>query len=76
MGETSTLHLSGLYSTQANAHETVLGGAVEMTVSYGDKPTSVYVGSWIRINDAIIPYRGLEFGNFRLGLTTMSIILL
>ena len=69
LGESSTLHLSGLYSTQANAHETVLGGAVEMAVSEGDKPTSVYFGSWIRINDAIIPYIGLEFGNFRLGLT-------
>lgn len=69
LGETSTLHLSGLYSTQANAHETVLGGAIELAVSDGDKPTNVYFGSWLRLNDAIIPYIGLEFGDFRLGLT-------
>ena len=69
VGQTTTLHLSGLYSSQAKAHETVLGGAMQLAVSEGDKPTNVYVGSWIRISDAIIPYIGLEFGDFRLGLT-------
>ncbi len=33
------------------------------------KPSSFYVGSWVRFNDAIIPYLGLEFDDFRLGLT-------
>ncbi len=69
VGQTTTLHLSGLYSSQAKAHETVLGGAMQLAVSEGDNPTNVYVGSWIRISDAIIPYIGLEFGGFRLGLT-------
>ncbi len=69
LGETSTLHLSGLYSTQAAAHETVIGGAMQLQVSEGDKPTSVYFGSWLRVSDAIIPYIGLEFDDFRLGLT-------
>ncbi|RYG43948.1 MAG: type IX secretion system membrane protein PorP/SprF, partial [Chitinophagaceae bacterium] len=30
-------------------------------------PTNVYLGSWMRLNDAIIPYIGLEFGGLRIG---------
>ena len=32
-------------------------------------PTNLYVGSWFRFGDAIIPYIGLEFMNFHLGAT-------
>jgi type IX secretion system PorP/SprF family membrane protein len=70
VGATSTLHLSGLYSTQAQASETVVGGAMQIVVAdNSEKPTSVYFGSWMRLNDALIPYVGLEFGDFRLGAT-------
>lgn len=68
-GNTGTIHLSALYSMQAGAAETVVGGAYEALISEGNKPTSVYFGSWIRLNDAIIPYVGLEFSDFRLGAT-------
>ena len=34
-----------------------------------DNPASIYVGSWVRLNDAIVPYVGLEFSGMRLGLT-------
>lgn len=68
-GDNKTVHLSALYSMQAGASETVFGGAVELPVAEGDKPTSVYVGSWLRLNDALIPYVGLEFSDFRLGAT-------
>ncbi len=64
-----TLHLSGLYSTQAQASEAVLGGAMELPVTEGESPTSVYFGSWVRVGDAVIPYLGLEFSDFRLGVT-------
>jgi type IX secretion system PorP/SprF family membrane protein len=70
VGQTSTLHLSGLYSTQGKASEALIGGAYQFLVSeQTDKPTSFYVGSWMRMNDAVIPYVGLEFGSFRLGAT-------
>lgn len=69
VGETSTLHVSALYSTQAAASEAVLGGAFQVEVTEGAKPTSVYFGSWLRVNDAVIPYVGLEFSDFRLGAT-------
>jgi len=65
-----TLHLSGLQSFQGGASETVLGGAVQFAVNNSaEKPVSFYAGSWIRFNDAIIPYVGLEYGGFRLGST-------
>ncbi len=70
VGQTGTLHLSGLYSSQGKASEALVGGAYQFLVSeQTDKPTSFYVGSWMRFNDAVIPYVGLEFGSFRLGAT-------
>lgn len=69
LGNTGTIHLSALHSRQAQASETVLGGALQLSVTEGEKATSVYFGSWLRINDALIPYIGLEFSDFRLGAT-------
>ncbi|HEX8459903.1 MAG TPA: PorP/SprF family type IX secretion system membrane protein [Segetibacter sp.] len=69
VNDMTTVHFSGLYSTQAKASEAVIGGAAQLSVSEGETPTSVYVGSWYRFNDALIPYVGLEFGDLRLGAT-------
>jgi type IX secretion system PorP/SprF family membrane protein len=70
---TSYIHLSGLYSYQAGANEFVMGGAWSVNVNHdNDNPTNFYLGSWVRfsnVTDAIIPYVGLEFGSFSLGLT-------
>jgi type IX secretion system PorP/SprF family membrane protein len=67
-GVNATLHLSGLLSLQAGATETVLGGAVQMIANpEAYKPTSLYVGSWVRLKDALIPYIGIEKGDLRLG---------
>ncbi len=69
VGQSTRLHLSGLFSSQAKATETVLGGAFEFVVADAnvEQPVSVYAGGWMRLNDAMIPYIGLEYGNFRLG---------
>lgn len=69
VGETTTLHLSGLYSSQAKANEVVFGGAMEFAVGNPDaeSPTNFYAGGWMRLNDALIPFIGLEFSNFRIG---------
>ncbi|MEO5682233.1 MAG: PorP/SprF family type IX secretion system membrane protein [Chitinophagaceae bacterium] len=71
VGETTTLHLTALFSQQAGAHESVLGGAVAFNLNNDEteNPTNFYAGSWLRFNDAIIPYMGLEWGDFRLGAT-------
>jgi type IX secretion system PorP/SprF family membrane protein len=64
------LHLSAQQSFQGGSTETVLGGAVQLTANPDvEKPVSLYAGSWVRFNDAIFPYVGLEFGDFRLGMS-------
>jgi type IX secretion system PorP/SprF family membrane protein len=64
------IHLSANYSRQANATNTVIGGAFALNAnSSDDNPTNIYIGSWYRFGDAIIPYVGLEFGEFHIGAT-------
>jgi type IX secretion system PorP/SprF family membrane protein len=69
----NTFYASGLFSSQATAKEFVLGGAYEINVNSDDKsPTNLYLGSWLRfsnVTDAVIPYIGLDFGSFNLGMT-------
>lgn len=63
-------HLSGLYSKQGKASETLVGGALQFRLDkYAEKPTSFYAGSWLRFGDAFIPYIGVEFTNTRIGLS-------
>ncbi len=68
---TKTVYLSSLYSNQAGATNIVMGGAMGLLVNGDeDNPTTFFAGAWTRfnnVNDAIIPYVGLEFGNFRFG---------
>ena len=63
-----TVHASAIYQVQNKASETTLGAAIAANLS-GDaeKPSAIYIGSWIRLNDAIVPYIGLEFGGLRVG---------
>lgn len=63
-----TVNTSVIHQIQNKASETIVGGAVGLNAN-GDmnNPTSVYVGSWMRFGDAIIPYVGLEFAGFRIG---------
>jgi len=68
VGYNNTIHVSALFSSQAKAYEALIGGAMQFPVGENtENGTSLYVGSWIRLNDAIIPYVGLEFSDFRLG---------
>lgn len=70
IGQNTTLHVSAQQMFQGGASATVLGGAVQLIATPDvPKPTSFYFGSWIRFKDAIIPYFGLEFDDFRLGVT-------
>jgi type IX secretion system PorP/SprF family membrane protein len=63
-----TMNTSVIYQMQNKASEIVFGGALSALVN-GDEanPTAVYFGSWMRVNDAIIPYVGLEINGFRIG---------
>jgi len=68
---TRTLYLSTLFSRQAGATNVVAGGAVGFNMNQDEEnPTNFYAGLWTRfnnVNDALIPYVGLEFSGFRLG---------
>lgn len=70
VSEFDAVHFSAIHSRQANAVNTVIGGAYMMNVN-GDPqaPTNLYFGSWFRLGDAVIPYIGLEFGSFHFGAT-------
>ncbi|MBS1599327.1 MAG: PorP/SprF family type IX secretion system membrane protein [Bacteroidetes bacterium] len=70
---TNYLHFSGLFSKQANATDAMLGGAWSVNVNNNDAaPINFYAGAWLRfsnLTDAVIPYIGLDFSNFTLGLS-------
>lgn len=63
-------HGSGLISMQGKSSETVIGGAVELIPNPdASNYVSFYAGTWLRLNDAFIPYVGLEFSSMRLGIS-------
>jgi type IX secretion system PorP/SprF family membrane protein len=68
MSDNLSVFTSAIYQAQNKASELVLGGALSALVN-GDEtnPTNVYIGSWLRVNDAIIPYVGLEINGLRIG---------
>jgi type IX secretion system PorP/SprF family membrane protein len=70
LANNNAVHFSAIHSRQANAVNTVIGGAYMLNAN-GDlqNPTNLYLGTWFRLGDAIIPYIGLEFGNFHIGAT-------
>lgn len=66
-----TVFLSSLFSSQAGAKNFVIGGAAGFNLNDDEaNPSNFYAGIWTRfnnVNDAVIPYLGLEFNGFRLG---------
>lgn len=68
VGAYNYIHLAANHSMQANAHNTVVGGAFSYNVNHNeDDPVNVYAGAWYRLGDAAIPYFGLEFKGFHIG---------
>ena len=63
-----TLHTSGIYQVQNKSSEITIGGAIAAAIdAQSTDPSNVYIGSWFRVNDAIIPYVGIEFAGMRIG---------
>lgn len=70
IGEYDAVHFSANHSRQANATNTVIGGAYMLNLNQDPvMPTNLYLGTWVRFGDAVIPYVGLEFGEFHFGAT-------
>jgi type IX secretion system PorP/SprF family membrane protein len=68
VGTYNSFHIAANHSMQAKAHNTMLGGAFCLNVNNDEEnPTNVYLGSWYRFQDALIPYMGLEFGEWHFG---------
>ncbi len=67
-GTYNYFHFAANHSMQAKAHNTMAGAAYSLNVNNSEEsPTNVYLGAWYRLKDAIIPYLGLEFGEFHIG---------
>ncbi|MFN0082939.1 MAG: PorP/SprF family type IX secretion system membrane protein [Ferruginibacter sp.] len=63
-----TFNASIIHQRQSKASETTLGGALAYNLNANEgNPSSIYIGSWLRVNDALIPYVGLEVGGLRIG---------
>lgn len=70
IGGNKTLHGSFIHQRQASSSETVLGGALSVNLNgEEERPTEIYAGLWYRLNDAVIPYIGVEIQNLRVGFT-------
>lgn len=70
VGDNLTLNASAIHQAQNKSTETVLGSALGITAANaGDNPATIYLGSWLRIGDALIPYLGFEFTGLRLGVS-------
>jgi type IX secretion system PorP/SprF family membrane protein len=67
-GPYNYLHFAANYSIQAKAHNAMVGGAYSYNLNQSEEnPTNIYIGSWYRFNDAVIPYIGLEVGGLTIG---------
>lgn len=65
-----TVHTSLIHQIQNKASETTVGAALAANLNRdAEKPSAVYLGSWVRFNDAVVPYVGLEFGGLRIGVS-------
>lgn len=68
INEMFNVNLSAIHQEQSKAAETVVGANIELNASgTEDGTTKLYIGSWMRLNDALIPYVGLEFNGLRIG---------
>lgn len=57
------------YMVQAKATDIILGGAYGINLGNEEKPFDISGGFWYRNKDAIIPYIGMTFGKYQMGLT-------
>ena len=68
VGVHNAVHFAANHSMQAKAHNTMVGGAFSLNVNNSDdNPTNLYMGSWFRFGDALIPYLGLEYAGLHIG---------
>ena len=63
-----TINTSLIHQVQNKASETLVGAALSANLNNDtENPSNIYLGSWIRFKDAIIPYIGIEVNGLRIG---------
>lgn len=68
VGTYNSLHVAANHSMQAKARNTMIGGAFGLNLNNDEEnPSHFYLGSWYRFGDALIPYMGIEFGEWHFG---------
>jgi type IX secretion system PorP/SprF family membrane protein len=67
-GLSTTLHISGQYQHHFNYKEWMIGAALSKNLKNLPRQyKEIYVGMWIRNQDALIPYLGFEWNDLRIG---------
>lgn len=61
--------LSASYMGQAKATDIIFGGAYGINLGNEENPVDISGGCWYRNKDAIIPYIGMTFGKYQMGIT-------
>ena len=69
VGEKGEIHGSALLMQQGTSTEFALGLAYGKNIPSESNDITVYIGSWMRNKDAVIPYMGYKFNNLQLGIT-------
>lgn len=68
VNEMLNVSTSIIHQRQNKATETMAGAALGLNANPdAERPTSIYIGGWMRFGDAIIPYVGMEFSGLRIG---------
>lgn len=65
VGERDNFFVSGHAMQQGGATENVIGAAYGL--GFGNIDMNLYIGGWLRINDAVYPYLGLRTPDYQLG---------
>jgi type IX secretion system PorP/SprF family membrane protein len=65
-GNSNEFFIGGLYMNQAGASDKIIGIAYGLNMN---DDAMIYAGSWYRISDAIIPFIGLSYHGFHVGLS-------
>jgi len=69
VNEMSKLYFSGLVMNSAITSEIMLGSIYQRYLDFYEKKSSFLGGVYYRHNESIIPYAGLESGDFQIGLS-------
>jgi type IX secretion system PorP/SprF family membrane protein len=69
LNQKMTLNPKVLYMGQGGAQEINIGTDIGYKLQNPSLPSQVYGGLWYRMKDAVIPYFGLDYRSFRLGLS-------